>query len=220
MPTQNSYNTDEQHPASTRHNTILQRIDPRLQREVAPHRDSRAAGKGPSDHSRPNRSNHQYHHPKPLAVNSQLPPDSDPANQETGGPVRKTHFSAESIGFDWIKDRNARGGRSHRTAYKERGSLLLQTNQDAAVPRHVKRGSSENQVKARKKHIVEKQVSPDVYIPATVSVGTLARLLGVRLGKVVVVLICYSVYPPLLEHLQYRMRQAGMAEEAKYDHGL
>jgi translation initiation factor IF-2 len=97
--------------------------------------------------------------------------------------AHKTHFVAESANLDWIKDRNARSGRPFRTAYKERGSLLSQTNQDAAL-RYVKHGAPEKQPKARKKRIVEKQVSPDVYIPTTVSVGTLARLLGVRLGKV------------------------------------
>jgi translation initiation factor IF-2 len=192
-----------------------------LQREVAPHQGSRAKPKGPPEHSRFTRPNDQYQRSIEQASSSRLPPDSGAANQisrETEGPARKTHFAAEPASFDWTKDRNARSGRPHRTAYKERGSLLLQVNQDAAVPRHLKHGASERQIKAKKKRIVEKQVSPDVYIPTTVSVGTLARLLGVRLGKVIVALICYSVHP-LLEHLQHRMRQAGMMEESKYDHG-
>lgn len=40
--------------------------------------------------------------------------------------------------------------------------------------------------KVKKKRVIEKKVAADVYIPSTVSVGTLARLLGVRLGKKVI----------------------------------
>ncbi|KAG6845233.1 hypothetical protein H0H87_012225 [Tephrocybe sp. NHM501043] len=88
--------------------------------------------------------------------------------------------------------------RSSRTAYKERGTLLSRGYRDDA-----ELDQPQKQVKKVNKNVVVKKVSADVFIPSTVSVGTLARLLGVRLEK-----------------LQQKMRLSGMSEEAEYDHVL
>jgi translation initiation factor IF-2 len=197
VPIKKRSDADKQHPPSSRLNTTFSpppviRTDPRLQRDVAPHQDPRAEHKRPPNHSFFNRSNQQYQRPMEQASNSRLLPNSSTANQpgrETASAARKPHFAAEPAAFEWTKDRQVRSGRPHRTAHKERGSLLLQTNQDSAVPRHLKPEAFQKQIKTKKKCLVEKHVSPDIYIPTTVSVGTLARLLGVRLGKVILALI-------------------------------
>ncbi|KAF9068645.1 hypothetical protein BDP27DRAFT_1223733 [Rhodocollybia butyracea] len=62
----------------------------------------------------------------------------------------------------------------------------------------------EQKTKVRKsKKFVAKQVTPDVYIPSIVSVGQLAQLLDVRLGR-----------------LQRKMVQSGMEAETSYNHVL
>jgi translation initiation factor IF-2 len=93
------------------------------------------------------------------------------------------HYVAEPASFEWTEGSDVRGGRPHRLTHKDRGSLLFQMGRDAAVPRHMKPGAAQKQIKAKKKSVVAKRISPDVYIPSTVSVGSLARLLGVRLGR-------------------------------------
>jgi hypothetical protein len=87
---------------------------------------------------------------------------------------------------DLENGRSTRGGRPNRDAYKERGSLLSRFHEDVAIPTHSRVSSASQKLdpsRIKKKRIVlEKRVSVDVYIPSTVSVGTLARLLNVRLG--------------------------------------
>jgi translation initiation factor IF-2 len=216
---------DKPDPPSSRHNAnfsppVIQ-TDPRLQRDVAPHQDTRAAHKRPRDNSFFNRPDHQYRRTTEHASSSQPLPSSRTVNQaskETESVVHKTYFAVEPASFEWTKDRDNRNGRPHRTTHKERGSLLSQMDQEVAVPRHLQPDNFQKRPKTERKGLVEKRVSLDVYIPTTVSVGTLARLLGVRLGKSSLP-EWYTTYPPLSEHLQHKMRQAGMIEEAKYDHG-
>ncbi|KAF9458674.1 hypothetical protein BDZ94DRAFT_1270200 [Collybia nuda] len=105
-----------------------------------------------------------------------------------------------------ITGRNLRNSRPNRVVQKERGSLLSRADGDATLSHYTKdtpKPQGPNQVKTRTKVFTEKQISVDIYIPTTVSVGTLARLLGVR-----------------LERLQHKMRNAGMSSWAKYDHVL
>lgn len=199
--------TDDQQPLPSRHNATFSpsivRTDSRLQREVAPHQDSRTESKQLPEHSHFDRSRQRHQRPVKYVSSSRLPPNSGTSSRKTEGAPRETYFAPEPASFEWAEDRSTRSGRLRRVAHKERGSLLLRMNQDTAIPRHLKYGASQKHIKTKKNSLVERRVSPDVYIPSTVSVGTLARLLGVR-----------------LEHLQHRMRQAGMAEEAKYDHIL
>ena len=79
-----------------------------------------------------------------------------------------------------------RGVRPSRETFKARGSLISRIGDDVAIPSHSKAPTLRSRVdaaKARKKlAFLEKKVAVDVFIPSTVSVGTLARLLNVRLG--------------------------------------
>lgn len=80
-----------------------------------------------------------------------------------------------------IERSNVRTGRVHRTSHKERGSLLSRTEEDKSS-HSSPLSQNKDQIKMKKK-VIEKKATADVFIPSTVSVGTLARLLGVRLGK-------------------------------------
>jgi translation initiation factor IF-2 len=114
--------------------------------------------------------------------------------------------------------------------FKTRGSIASQFRRheaDSSGPSKFTMGvqarlrEGEEKDKRRKARLTRK-VLPDVFIPSTVSVGQLARLLNVRLSRccfsagVISVLISW-VYA---EQLQKKMVTAGMAEESAYDHGM
>ncbi|KZT28492.1 initiation factor 2 [Neolentinus lepideus HHB14362 ss-1] len=108
--------------------------------------------------------------------------------------------------------RDRREVRSVRGSHKSRGSLLAHlTDEDAAIPSHSKHGTHQpgtDLVKKKKKKdgvskVATKKVAVDLFVPSVVSVGTLARLLNIRLGT-----------------LQRKMVEAGMAAEATPDHIL
>ncbi|KAJ7261320.1 hypothetical protein B0H12DRAFT_1106238 [Mycena haematopus] len=85
-----------------------------------------------------------------------------------------------------------------KNAFKERGSLLK-----AEPPRLVMETKTNAPKPKKVRTYVEKSVNEDVYIPSTVSVGHLARLLSVR-----------------LEDLQDKMFEAGMGAQASFDYVL
>jgi hypothetical protein len=76
--------------------------------------------------------------------------------------------------------------RQRRVGYKERGSLVTRIDENIAISSHPRTSTHHPQFKAtklrKKKVLQEKKIAVDVYIPSTVSVGMLARLLNVRLG--------------------------------------
>lgn len=112
-------------------------------------------------------------------------------------PKAQNHLRAHE-GFD------GRGKRP-KIMYKERGSLSLAL-EDETFSRHYQDRSDSQQVKVKKKKnkkVQLKQIKRDVFIPTTVSVGNLARLLGVSLNT-----------------LHRKMHEAGMSAEASYDHVL
>ncbi|KAL4258479.1 TRAFAC class translation factor GTPase superfamily protein [Pleurotus pulmonarius] len=105
-------------------------------------------------------------------------------------------------------DANNEGRQHSRVVRKDRTSILARRGDNVAIPSHSrvshKHGDHTLKVKRKKTSLPkEKQVAADVYIPSTVSVGTLSRLLGVK-----------------LETLQRRMFRAGMGDESSYDHVL
>ncbi|KAG9225978.1 hypothetical protein CCMSSC00406_0006400 [Pleurotus cornucopiae] len=110
---------------------------------------------------------------------------------------------------DGASNADANNGRQHsRVVRKDRTSILARRGDNVAIPSHSrvsqKHGDHSLKVKRNKTSLPkEKQVAADVYIPSTVSVGTLSRLLGVK-----------------LETLQRRMFRAGMGDESSYDHVL
>ena len=82
------------------------------------------------------------------------------------------------------RDRNRKGTRD---SYKERGSLVerLRAGEEIEIPRHQRINNERLEAANRAVKRKHKQVKPatvDVHIPTIVSVGNLARLLGVRLG--------------------------------------
>ncbi|KAK0442948.1 translation initiation factor IF-2 [Armillaria borealis] len=94
--------------------------------------------------------------------------------------------------------------RSKHQKHGERGSILktMGYTRPTTTEQH-----STSEVKILKKRprkaIVEKRVSPDIYIPTMISVGSLSQLLDVRLTT-----------------LQRAMRRAGMEDQMSYDHVL
>ncbi|KAH0584027.1 hypothetical protein H2248_009602 [Termitomyces sp. 'cryptogamus'] len=112
------------------------------------------------------------------------------------------HQDQTSRGTERRSNRYDRPERTKRAAFKERGTLLRRDNRDDSRS-EIEEPIQKQVNKVKKTVTVERKVSADVYIPSTVSVGTLARLLGVR-----------------LEHLQQKMRLSGMGQEAEYDYVL
>ncbi|KAI0319795.1 hypothetical protein OF83DRAFT_1169861 [Amylostereum chailletii] len=107
--------------------------------------------------------------------------------------------------FQMKDEARDRRDKRRNLAFKDRGSLIHR-HDDATVPSHSRHAPDQHNVapKPKKKPtLVEKRVKVDVFIPSTVAVGTLARLLKVSLKR-----------------LQRRMQEAGMGEDASYDHVL
>ncbi|KAI0065483.1 initiation factor 2 [Artomyces pyxidatus] len=97
--------------------------------------------------------------------------------------------------------------RRSKFAYKERRSLVDRRS-DVGIPAHHRiqynRGTQNPAINKKPKWRAEfRRPKIDVYIPSIVSVGTLARLLKVP-----------------LERLHRKMHEAGMGEDASYDHVL
>ncbi|KAK0474853.1 translation initiation factor IF-2 [Armillaria novae-zelandiae] len=94
--------------------------------------------------------------------------------------------------------------RSKHQKHGERGSIL-KTMGNTRFTITEERSTSEVKIlkKRPRKAIVEKRVSPDIYIPTMISVGSLSQLLDVRLTT-----------------LQRAMRRAGMEDQMSYDHVL
>jgi hypothetical protein len=82
--------------------------------------------------------------------------------------------------------RRGDSGKAHRESFKTRGSIVSRLHEDVAIPGHSKFGSATRgkELAFRVKNIKPKQLkrTADVFIPTTVSVGQLARLLNVKLG--------------------------------------
>ena len=78
-----------------------------------------------------------------------------------------------------------RVARAPRDPFKARGSLLSRDRYDTEIPAQSKTDSHSSNVGPKKARPVKhhhKEATVDVFIPSTVSVGHLARLLNVRLG--------------------------------------
>jgi translation initiation factor IF-2 len=113
-------------------------------------------------------------------------PQRDAPERRTTRPFNN---DANALELD-VKDSNGVGTRVRskqgRAEFKDRRSLRDVVEGEAAIPG---RSKVQNQkleaakAKKKKSRAVEKKVSLDVYIPSVVSVGTLARLLEVPLGK-------------------------------------
>ncbi|KAJ8517311.1 hypothetical protein ONZ45_g5482 [Pleurotus djamor] len=139
-----------------------------------------------------------------LAQNLSNPRTNDSANPRED--ERKSLFKVPRV--NQSSNADASGSKPHRVSRKDRTSILTHGSKEASIPSHSrtspKHVDTGAKVKRKKLNVPkEKRVSADVYIPSTVSVGTLSRLLGVK-----------------LEALQRRMRHAGMGDESSYDHVL
>ncbi|KAJ7168273.1 hypothetical protein C8R43DRAFT_876998 [Mycena crocata] len=159
--------------------------DPRLQRAVAPHLDAQLLqNKAPAD----------FRHQRPPHLQRSQDPDSHQRSSHLDRPAPRTKeilaAATPEIGTN---------EKISRSKFKERGSLLLQTTDTVTPVVGPKTGSKPKKAWA----YVEKHVTQDVYIPSTVSVQHLSRLLGVR-----------------LEDLQDKMFYAGMEAQASFDYVL
>ena len=114
--------------------------------------------------------------------------------------------------------------RLSKLKFKERGSLssgrtfVPSTNRSSAA--ETGRWHGKKRERESDRRFQPKQVQVDLYIPSTVSVGRLAKLLNVRLRKVKNFPRAPLTDSVLLEGtLQRKMDQAGMYEESSYDYG-
>lgn len=137
--------------------------------------------------------------PKGAGPSTERTKASRPSQKDDSGSVVLLEEVDSAEGSDQGKH-----NRPGRVGYKARGSIRLHMDEDVIIPSHP-RVHVQNPAakKQKKKAIVEKRVSLDVYIPSTVSVGQLARLLDVP-----------------LEDLQQKMWESGMGDQLSYDHIL
>ena len=104
--------------------------------------------------------------------------DQGPTQQRTFN-IQQPNSSANGNAWGRKDKRNA------KLAYKERGSLVHTHRSDVTLPIHHRHHQEQPSFSPKPKKnasVVEKKVKVDVFIPSTVSVGTLARLLKVSLS--------------------------------------
>ncbi|TFY70525.1 hypothetical protein EVG20_g2470 [Dentipellis fragilis] len=132
-----------------------------------------------------------------------------PPPSEVDAPDRRRDVEDLAVLPNVSQDDERHVPRRGKTAFKERHSLRHALSQEATIPAHKRVSTARSAVDPVKKVKHKKarsefgRVKLDVFIPSTVSVGNLARLLKVKLGT-----------------LQRKMREAGMGDDASYDHVL
>ncbi|KAJ6500507.1 translation initiation factor IF-2 [Mycena sanguinolenta] len=178
--------------------------DSQLQRDVAPHLDPQTLQpkeKWARTSTKPSTSSQPREPRSQAETQAQAPTQTQthPAHSSAEFPIPEDILIAAT---PEIVSPSEAGSidKQHRlkNAFKERGSWLK-----ADAPKPVVETKT-NALKVKKiRTFVEKRVDEDVYIPSTVSVGHLARLLSVK-----------------LEDLQDKMFQAGMGAQASFDYVL
>ncbi|KAG2149377.1 hypothetical protein DEU56DRAFT_62318 [Suillus clintonianus] len=176
--------------ASSRGSTSSQK----LQRDQAPHMGARPSPPHKQSQDPPRRQREEHHGDRRIWKGEE-------SSQNTA--VSKTEQEKPRFSAAFTLDNDLDVGRNRRPArvnLKDRGSL--RHARDAAIPSHsrIQQINPKHAAKAKKAKVHSKKVAVDVYIPTTVSVGQLARLLNVRQTL-----------------LQRKMVEAGMAAEASYD---
>ncbi|KAJ7771689.1 hypothetical protein B0H16DRAFT_1514334 [Mycena metata] len=181
--------TKEPSPTLSADSRLQRDAAPHLQRDAAPHLQRDAAPhlqRAPAPHLQHERGSPALARTPPLQTRTQPQAQLRPLQ-----PQPEPSYFGSSLD-------NQPTTRSKKT-FKERGSLL---RADAADTPVIQINTAAPKVKKPWAYI-EKRVTQDVYIPSTVSVGHLARLLSVR-----------------LEDLQDKMFRSGMGEQASFDYVL
>jgi hypothetical protein len=114
--------------------------------------------------------------------------------------------------------------RLFKSKFKERGSLCsgraFVTGANRGSTTEIGRWHGKKRERESGRKFQTKKVQVDLYIPSTVSVGQLAKLLNVRLRMVKIFPRTQSTDSVLFKGtLQRKMDQAGMYEESSYDYG-
>jgi translation initiation factor IF-2 len=184
-------------------------------RDSALHRSRSAAPTFPLRNAaaRSRRETHEpgFHAEKVRSLPKERPDDEGTFESE----IPISDFAREAL-----KDSRAR---RLKLAYKEHGSLKRAFRDDELPSRNrnrdtpAKTHAQNPKPKSNRKALNKAKV--DVFIPSTVSVGNLARILGVSLGAPDSIPDFHCLNDQS-GRLQRRMREAGMAEEASYDHGI
>ncbi|KAL0947419.1 hypothetical protein HGRIS_013532 [Hohenbuehelia grisea] len=174
-----------------------QQDDPRLDRGLAPHQRLRTK----EQKQKENKEVRNQAEPQLTAKQKEI----SMADEEDEDSLSTVVPAEDSVD---IPPANSKPGHyERRELHKSRGSVLQQmVNEEDPVIAVRMQSKHDETIKTKKKKLgalQEKRVSRDVYIPTTVSVGMLAKLLDVK-----------------LERLQRKMQQAGMGDEASYDHVL
>jgi len=145
-----------------------------LQRDQAPHLGPRPSPSLKESEELPKRQREEPYGERKNWKAVESSQTREVANKEQ----EKSRFSAEFT----VDDHSdvGRNRRPERANLKDRGSL--RHARDGAIPSHprVHQTHSKPSSKAKKAKAYSKKVAVDVYIPTTVSVGQLARLLNVR----------------------------------------
>jgi hypothetical protein len=151
---------------------------------------------------------------------------AQPPLRQTGSSFIEAQTQTPTIG----ESKYARLRHSRRENFDRRGSLVMRMKENTVYDPSIR-----SQSRTAPTLMVPKAIKPkttklpkallktvDVYIPTTVPVGQLAKLLNVRLGELFF-LPPAALADPFVssstERLQQVMKQAGMAKESSYDYG-
>jgi translation initiation factor IF-2 len=144
-----------------------------------------------------------------------------PSGSGVSSSVRVESGYVDAVGFAEETERGRH--RRDKFAFRERGSLVPRDGEvlvedrvgaKAELERRQQQRRAKAAMRKRPRQLVE------VYIPNIVSVGQLAQLLKVKLGMLAITFLGNGFLNIALDRLQRKMREAGMGEEASYDHGL
>jgi translation initiation factor IF-2 len=161
-----------------------------LKRQSAPHRASleQASGRLQGNHSRrhPNIQGTKTFNSKNLRLSQERL--ARPTDQLGPGSKR----DSQSLGFSDYTPEGSRPSKDQfcharlsRNAFKERGSMVLNLESNTFTPSRSRETLSRKSPSVQKTRLnfAAERGPVDVYIPSTVSVGTLARLLKIKLCK-------------------------------------
>lgn len=182
---------------------------PRTRPESTP----RTISRDPAPHLANNLAARSRSHPRNVTHPRIDPRDHSLRTEATPAPSRELiveaeDFESEALSSDQVHREPANNKpRRSRVTHKERGSLRLAYSdfepsfRNRGRDKVMKPHGSNAKLKSKPKVLNNKKT--EVFIPSIISVGNLARILRVSLGR-----------------LQRKMREAGMGEEASYDHVL
>ena len=215
----------EQPPHQQPRHQRAQHLRPTKKRDVAPRKAPRLVPT--SQETISTRS------PRGKGLSNHRQPETNVKQTEIGAKPEEKETYADYI--PPVEHEVAQSDRKHswdKTNFKTRGSIAAHFRGHEAdsspylkLPVDIRTRLKEGVEKEKRRKAIltrQGQVLPDVFIPSTVSVGQLARLLNVRLSTCYFSVGVISVFISWVyaEQLQKKMAAAGMTEESAFDHSM